>query len=348
MRSSRSAPARTARSETFVMLPVASDARASIESVTTTPRKPSSSRSTPSMIGCDCEAMRAAVECRIARVPDHHERHAGVDCGRERRQVDRLELLARAGDRHARAVGVRGGGAEPGKVLRRRRNAAGAPARHRGAHRAARSRRIARERAARERRAPERSERPPPAQALTVISDRTQGARPRSRLRAHRARGCLLRRRREGWCPRQSSNRAPFLVDRDERTIPASPEGSRELRELTLRDDVATEEDHAGHAPFPQRFAHVLGRRRPREAENEELADLLSERQLVDLGPRAGRRPCRCKDDGDERQRGHERQPLRDPGQVARSYSHATITAWFAWNSIVEEIRGGRLRARWS
>ena len=66
---------------------------------------------------------------------------------------------------------------------------------------------------------------------------------------------------------------------------------------------------------------------------------MLSERQLVDLGLGTGRRPCRREDDtGDEGQRGHEPQPLCDPGQVARSYSHATITAWFAWNSIVEEI----------
>ena len=84
MSRSRSAPARIARSDTAVIEPVASDARASIESVTTTPRKPSSSRSTPSMIGRDCDAIRAAVERRVARVPDHHERDSGGDRGLER------------------------------------------------------------------------------------------------------------------------------------------------------------------------------------------------------------------------------------------------------------------------
>ena len=59
MSSSRSAPARTARSDVAVIEPVASDAAASIESVTTTPRKPSSPRSTPSMTGCDCDAIRS-------------------------------------------------------------------------------------------------------------------------------------------------------------------------------------------------------------------------------------------------------------------------------------------------
>ena len=261
-----------------MILPVASDALASIESVTTTPRNPSSSRSRRLDDRSRLRGDAKAIECRIACVPDHDERHAGVHCGRERRQVDRLELLARAGDRHTRTVGVRRGATEPGKVLRSRRNAAGAPAGHSGAHRSTRSRRIARERAARERRTPDtgdvrhRGER-------CRHSDRTQGERTRSRLLAHSARGRLVRRRREGWCPRQSSNRAPFLVDRDERTTPASTEGSRELRELLLRDDVATEEDHTGHAPFPQRVAHVLGRRRPRKAENEELPDLLRERQ---------------------------------------------------------------------
>ena len=55
--STRSAPARTARSDTVAMSPVAIDARASIESVITTPRNPSRRRSRPSMIAGDCEAM---------------------------------------------------------------------------------------------------------------------------------------------------------------------------------------------------------------------------------------------------------------------------------------------------
>ena len=42
------------------MLPVASEARASIESVTTTPRNPRRPRSSSSMIGADCEAIRSA------------------------------------------------------------------------------------------------------------------------------------------------------------------------------------------------------------------------------------------------------------------------------------------------
>ena len=53
--------------------PVERDARASSESVTTTPPKPSSPRRSPSMIGSDCDAMRIAVERRIARMPDHDE-----------------------------------------------------------------------------------------------------------------------------------------------------------------------------------------------------------------------------------------------------------------------------------
>ena len=92
--SSRSAPARTARSDAAVMLPVASEAAASIESVTTTPRKPSRSRRSPSMIGRDCDAMRFRSRAGVARVRHHHERHARADRGRERRQVDGHELRA--------------------------------------------------------------------------------------------------------------------------------------------------------------------------------------------------------------------------------------------------------------
>ena len=89
-----SAPARTARSDATATLPVASDARASIESVITTPRKPSS---TAQQLLDDRARLRrdvTRVEGRVARVADHHERHAGADRGLERRQVDRLQLRA--------------------------------------------------------------------------------------------------------------------------------------------------------------------------------------------------------------------------------------------------------------
>ena len=125
------------------MLPVASDACASSESVTTTPRKPSSSRRSSCTIGRDCDAMRDAVERGVPRVADHYERDAGGDRRPERRQVDRVERGARPPDRHDRVVGVRGRCAQSREVLRGRRDPAGSPSPHGVAHGAAGNARVA-------------------------------------------------------------------------------------------------------------------------------------------------------------------------------------------------------------
>ena len=73
-----------------------STAWASMLSVTITPSKPSRSRSSPVTTRGDCEAIRRAVERRVERVREHHERHAGVDGGAERDQVALARRRARA------------------------------------------------------------------------------------------------------------------------------------------------------------------------------------------------------------------------------------------------------------
>ena len=63
--------------------------------------------------------MPGRVEQRIRRVRDHHELHAGGDRAAERRESDVGSTL------HGVVVGGLRRGAEPGEVLRRRRDAAG-------------------------------------------------------------------------------------------------------------------------------------------------------------------------------------------------------------------------------
>ena len=285
MSSRRSAPAPTARSETAVMLPVASDARASIESVTTTPRKPSSSRSRPSMIGLRLRGDARAVERRIACVPDHHERHSRTYRRFERRQVHGLECGPRAPDRHSGSVGVRRRATEAGEVLRGRGDSACAPSLHRIRHRSADHCGIPGECSLRERRARNARD----VRHRRKADRDTDGAqRPRGRrgLGAHGPRSQLLWRGSDRWRPRYATDLASLLVDGNDRSTTLPAKNAGEIAKLIPRRDVAAEQDHAGRAPLAHGLADVLGRHRSGEAEHDELAYLLLERQLIDATTR--------------------------------------------------------------
>ena len=82
--------------------------------MTTTPSKPSRSRSRPVTIARRLRGDPARVERRVERVREHHERHAGGDRGAER---DQVALHAAAHERRA-VVGVHVRAAEAGEVLR--------------------------------------------------------------------------------------------------------------------------------------------------------------------------------------------------------------------------------------
>ncbi len=209
------------------------------------------------------------------------------------------------------SVGVRRSAAETGKVLRRRSDASVPPASHRGSHRFARDSRIRRERASREcgvrdaRHVSHGCERDRDA-------DGAQRSRGGCGVRAHAVGGELLGRSAHRRCPRQSSDRPTLLVDRDDRPPTLAPQYRGELAELSRPGDVAAEEDHTGRAPLAQGLAYVVRSRRSREAQDDELADLLLECALV---ARARRACCRVTvpntenetehEDGERRARGH-------------------------------------------
>ena len=218
MSSSRSAPARTARSDVAVIEPVASDAAASIESVTTTPRKPQLAAQHALDDGLRLRRDPVAVERRVARVADHHERDARVDRRREGRQVDRLELRARAVDRRRAVVGVDGRAAEAGEVLDGGGDAAGAPARARRRRSAASaSPGSDRERAAAERRAGRPSGRRPTGARLTVMPSPRSAVADARASAPHGPGRRLLGLRRGRRRPRDDPDLAALLVDGDER-----------------------------------------------------------------------------------------------------------------------------------
>ena len=104
----------------------------------------------------------------------------------------------------------------------------------------------------------------------------------RSRIRTHGSTAELLRLSGERARPRKPPHRSALLIDRDDRAPALAPQDTGELAQLTRPGDVAAEQDHAGDPALPHGLAHVVGCRRPGEAQHEQLTDLLLERQLVD------------------------------------------------------------------
>ena len=246
-------------------------------------------------------------------MPHHHERHAGADRGPEREQVGRVELRARAPDRHPGVVGVDPCSPEPGEVLRGRCDAAPAPSHDGCGRRATRSPWITGERASDKRGAGnarnvahrgEAHRDPRGAQRHPRLPRRETG-RTRSRLL-----GLGGERRRPG----QHANDASLLVDCDNRSSSLPTEARGERAQLARRGDVVAEQDRAGHAPVLHCSAHVRGRGRAGEAEHHQLTHLLLERQRGDGRPRTRRRAA-ASSIARQRRRQREHGQYRDPGR---------------------------------
>ena len=104
----------------------------------------------------------------------------------------------------------------------------------------------------------------------------------RSCIRTHGSAAKLLRLSCKRPRPGKPPHRSTLLIDGDDRAPTLAPQGTGELAQLTRPGDVAAEQDHAGDPALPHGLAHVVGCRRPGEAQHEQLSDLLLERQLVD------------------------------------------------------------------
>ncbi len=117
-------------------------------------------------------------------------------------------------------------------------------------------------------------------------TDRAQRPRGRRGLGAHGPRSHLLWRGSDGWRPRYAPDLASLLIDGDDRSTALPAKNAGEVAKLIPRRDVAAEQDHAGRAPLAHGLANVLGRHRSGEAEHDELAHLLLERQLIDATTR--------------------------------------------------------------
>ena len=92
-------------------------ARISMPSVTTTPSKPSSSRSSPVRMRRLSVAGRSRVERGHQQVAGHHRLHPGGDGGAERGQLAGVQPVPVGGDPGQVVVGVDAGVAVPGEVL---------------------------------------------------------------------------------------------------------------------------------------------------------------------------------------------------------------------------------------
>ena len=137
---------------------------------------------------------------------------------------------------------------------------------------------------------------------------------------ADRARRRLLRRRGCGRRPRQDPHVAALLVDRDHRVAPGLTELARERSQLPRRLDVAAEEDDAGRLPLAEGFEHVRGCRGAREAHDDELADLLVERE------HAATRRCRSRNrERDEKEREQLAQRPRAATSLASGWTPSRI-----------------------
>ncbi len=294
MSRTRSAPARTARSDTVVM-PAGREGRPCFHRV----RDHDAAKAqlpAQHVLDHDTRLRRDArgVERGIPRVPDHDQRDTGADRRPEGTQVYRVELGARATDGHWGTIGVHARRPESGEVLRGRGDATRAPAPDGSGHRTAHRPRVGRERPARECRALDAGD---VADRRQADGDAGGAKRPRGGLgvRAHGPRrdlrGLGAGRRRPG----EDADVSPLLVDGDDRSRSRQTQSGREVTQLGRRADVAPEQDHSRRAPAAQRPKHVGRRCRALEAQEEQVPDLLLERLRKDDGPGfCARRACRA------------------------------------------------------
>ena len=152
---------------------------------------------------------------------------------------------------------------------------------------------LARELAAAERRAGDRRDVADRREAHRDPEPAQRGA-GRLGVGAHGARRRLLRRRRGRRRPRHDPDLAALLVDGDHRAPAGVAERAGQRAQLLGGDDVVAEQDRARRAPLPQRPEDVVGRCRAGEAQDDQLADLLAEREAVDRrgGGRAAAPSC--------------------------------------------------------
>ncbi len=140
-----------------------------------------------------------------------------------------------------------------------------------------------------------------------IPSERSARAARRG-VGAHRSSRVLLRRRPGRRRPLHNPDVASLLVDRDDRLASGASQARRQRAQLIGPADVAAEQDHTGHTPLAQRVEDVVGRRRAGEAEDDELADLLRERELIDGCPTGARRPRHDERESDQHQESNSAQ----------------------------------------
>ena len=314
------------------MSPVASDAAASIESVTTTPLE---AHVAAQEVAQDRRGLRRdviGVERGIPRMADHHERHAGLDRGRERAAGRRRSSSSRersivAGPSSVLTVAP----PRPGKCLAVARTPPARQPRDRLGHRLRRGRGVVGERAARQRRAVDGGH---------VADRRERDVDPVLGSARGPRRG-----RRSGPCPAACCAGAAASGGAHGRmrisppswstmTSVSSPPAPRRLRvsarscsgEVTLSRKRITPAARRS----AQRVEHVVRRRRAGEAQDDHLADLLAEAQAVDgllaaaARPGAGRACCRRRSASPSARRRAPRPSPPPPAPTTRPTTNAT------------------------